>query len=78
VDLPGEADGKRRRLFEYRWPAGSPIGQGERNPTRRSAPFRFWIGFVRRRRIWRHFMAVGRCLRRGTARDAARQWRDPS
>ena len=24
------------------------------------------------------FMAVGRCLRCGTARDAARQWRDPS
>ncbi len=78
VDLPGEADGKRRRLFEYRWPAPGPIGQGARNPTRRQAPFRFWIGFVRRRRIWRHFMAVGRCLRRGTARDAARQWRDPS
>ncbi len=54
VDLPGEADGKRRRLFEYRWPAPGPIGQGARNPTRRQAPFRFWIGFVRRRRIWRH------------------------
>jgi len=54
VDLPGEADGKRRRLFEYSWPALGPIGQGERNPTRRQAPFRFWIGFVRRHRIWRH------------------------